>query len=74
MKVAFFSYKHVSTSYLVCKSKLTILTRPYLKQYDRDSFDKVNSDLGSPLEITYLAPRLDKSTVVLAEGHQAVCL
>ena len=47
------------------------LTSP---QYDRESFEKVNLKRGSPLDITFLRPKLEASTAILAEGHQAVCL
>ncbi|KFX98507.1 hypothetical protein O988_04301, partial [Pseudogymnoascus sp. VKM F-3808] len=44
------------------------------KHYDEEAFDKVNESLGSPLEITYLQPSLNLSTVALAKGHKAVSL
>ncbi|KFY06155.1 hypothetical protein V491_08818, partial [Pseudogymnoascus sp. VKM F-3775] len=44
------------------------------KHYDEDAFNKVNESLGSPLEITYLQPSLNISTVLLAKGHKAVSL
>ncbi|OBT68916.1 hypothetical protein VE03_01336 [Pseudogymnoascus sp. 23342-1-I1] len=44
------------------------------KHYDEEAFNKVNESLGSPLEITYLQPSLDISTVALAKGHKAVSL
>ncbi|KAF9045312.1 hypothetical protein BJ165DRAFT_1347233 [Panaeolus papilionaceus] len=43
------------------------------RKYDVDSFDAVNSQ-GSDLEFTYIDPLLNQKTVVLAAGHQAVCL
>ncbi|KAL5354034.1 hypothetical protein ACLOAV_000119 [Pseudogymnoascus australis] len=44
------------------------------KHYDEDAFDKVNESFGSPLEIKYLQPTLDISTVPLAKGYKAVSL
>ncbi|KAL3421696.1 D-lactate dehydrogenase [Phlyctema vagabunda] len=44
------------------------------KHYDQEAFDKVNSKLGSPLDITYLTSSLDSSTAALAQDHAAICL
>ncbi|OBT59384.1 hypothetical protein VE04_00518 [Pseudogymnoascus sp. 24MN13] len=66
MKVAFFSTKHVSYP-------IPILT-PMSEAYDEEAFNKVNTSLGSPLEITYHQPSLSMKTVVLAKGHKAVSL
>ena len=41
------------------------------KSYDRESFDRFLAKSGH--EITYFDSKLDKHTVHLAEGHEAVC-
>ncbi|PPQ66431.1 hypothetical protein CVT24_007197 [Panaeolus cyanescens] len=43
------------------------------RKYDIDSFDAVNPQ-GGDLQFTYIDALLDQTTVVLATGHQAVCL
>jgi D-lactate dehydrogenase len=42
------------------------------KPYDRRSFDAVNVDFK--LQIDYLEPHLDRTTVALADGYEAVCV
>ena len=41
------------------------------KSYDRESFLKHASDFGH--EFSFLEPQLNRQTVALAEGHQAIC-
>jgi len=41
------------------------------KAYDRQFLDAANTDIGH--ELTYFEPRLDLTTVVMAEGFPAVC-
>ncbi len=41
------------------------------KNYDRDFFDRFNTDHGH--DITYFEARLNHQTVNLVDGHQAVC-
>src|SRR5688572_25541365 len=42
------------------------------KSYDEDFFTRVNADHGH--EFSFLAARLDETTVDLAKDHQAVCV
>ncbi|MEO0515331.1 MAG: 2-hydroxyacid dehydrogenase [Planctomycetota bacterium] len=42
------------------------------KRYDQRFFDAANQEHGH--EITYLEPRLDVSSAVIADGHDAACL
>ena len=42
------------------------------KSYDEDFFTRANADHGH--EFTFLAARLDETTVDLAKDHQAVCV
>ncbi|KAF8250195.1 hypothetical protein K440DRAFT_619664 [Wilcoxina mikolae CBS 423.85] len=44
-----------------------------IKQYDRDSFDKVNSGTCG-IEFSYFEVKLEPTTAVLATGHEAVCI
>ena len=41
------------------------------KGYDREYFEKVNEDFG--FELSFFESRLNKYTVALAKGHNAVC-
>ncbi|GMQ24346.1 2-hydroxyacid dehydrogenase [Algoriphagus sp. oki45] len=41
------------------------------KSYDRESFLKHATDFGH--EFSFLEPQLNRQTVALAEGHQAIC-
>jgi D-lactate dehydrogenase len=43
-------------------------------RFDRQAFERENSRIEIPHSITFLEARLAKESVVLARGHEAVCL
>ena len=45
-----------------------------ISKYDRDSFEQANLANQAALELTFLEPKLDESTVALAKDHVAVCI
>lgn len=44
------------------------------KSYDESSFRRLNAELGSPHEFTFLEPRLTAATAPLAAGHPGACV
>ncbi|CAZ83691.1 unnamed protein product [Tuber melanosporum] len=77
MKVAFYSSKKVSPASFLLATLFIDSTSHRLglapsTQYDIDSFGDANSNTG--IELNFLESRLEKSTVPLAAGHDAVCI
>ncbi|KAG0642847.1 hypothetical protein HOY80DRAFT_1014290 [Tuber brumale] len=77
MKVAFYSSKKVSPASFLLATLLNDPTSHRLglapsTRYDIDSFRDANNNTG--IELNFLESRLEKSTVPLAAGHDAVCI